>query len=107
MAYVEGVWQTLASLGKVSPPDARDNRFKFEVDYSKAGKACPGAAAWRSYEMWCKDVSMANKKGWGWSGDTVVTVYKFTAPSLREVSPCHTCWLSTLMLGARLYFLPS
>jgi hypothetical protein len=85
--YVEGIWDRLAAMGKVTKPKVNDgySRFRFEVDHAKAAAACPAGASMR--HMWTAETSTANKKRWDWHGDTQVTVFQFTASSIEDVRP--------------------
>jgi hypothetical protein len=84
MSSVEGVWAELKNVGKVTRRRSEE-WYSFEVDRDKlTASVLAGISAFSSH-MWIMDTMRAEKKGWKWYGDTQVVVYKFTAPSLREV----------------------
>jgi len=72
------VWKALEPYGEV---EDQGNAIVFKAD---AAKCASIASKIKRSRVFNGDTNSADKKGWNWSGDTDISIYSFTAPSLAQ-----------------------
>ena len=78
-----GIWKALESYGTVK---LSGDQISFTVDEEKALDLAL-AHRIQTSSIFAENSRSAQKQGWDWSGDTDVSIYSFTAPSVEQVNP--------------------